>query len=309
MEKKIDVLTFGDLCVDMIINGKDVSPEFGQSEKLVEDYTIEMGGSTSIFACQTAKLNLRTAIVGKIGDDEFGRKIHESLKDAGVYTDYVTVDSKLKTGVSLALNNGNDRAILTYVGTIDAVYMEDITEDMLKNVRHFHIGSYFLMKNIQKHYPEIIKTLKRYNATISLDTNWDPEEKWDNGIWDILPYVDIFFPNLKEAMAITKKNSAMDAINELKKIIPIVAVKQGDQGAVVYSQGKTYYADSLESRVVDAIGAGDTFDAGFIYGFLTGKSIEECAKIGCICGSLNVRKAGGIKGQPNIEELNRFLKD
>lgn len=309
MEKKFDVLTFGDLCVDITINGKDVSPEFGQSEKLVEDYSIEMGGSCSIFACQTAKLNLRTAIVGKIGDDEFGRKVHECLENAGVYTDYVKVNSKLKTGVSLSLNNGNDRAILTYVGTIDAVNIEDITDDMLKNVHHLHIGSYFLMKNMQKYYPEIIKSLKRYNATISLDTNWDPDEKWDDGIWNILPCIDIFFPNLKEAMAITKKNSAVEAINELKRVIPIVAVKQGDHGAVVYSKGKTHYANSLECSVVDAIGAGDTFDAGFIYGFLTGKTIEQCAKIGCICGSLNVRKSGGIKGQPKLEELNRFLKD
>lgn len=309
MEKKFDVLTFGDLCVDMIINGKDVSPEFGQNEKLVEDYSIEMGGSCSIFACQAAKLNLKTAIVGKIGNDEFGRKVHDSLVDAGVYTDYVKVNSNLKTGVSLALNNENDRAILTYVGTIDAVDIEDITDDMLKNVRHLHIGSYFLMKRIQKYYPGIIKSLKSYNATISLDTNWDPDEEWDSGIWDILPYIDIFFPNIKEAMAITKKNSAVEAIDELKKIIPIVAVKQGAEGAVVHSQGKTYYANSLKSTVVDAIGAGDTFDAGFIYGFLTGKTIEECAKIACICGSLNVRKAGGINGQPRIEELNKFLKD
>jgi sugar/nucleoside kinase (ribokinase family) len=308
MEKFFDVLTFGDLCVDMIISGKDVTPEFGQSEKLLEDYSIEMGGSCSIFACQTAKLNLRTAIVGKIGDDEFGRKIQESLEEAGVCTDYVKVDSKLKTGVSLALNNGNDRAILTYVGTIDAMNTEDITDDMLKGIRHLHIGSYFLMKNIQKYYPKIIKTLKEYDATISLDTNWDPNESWDSGIWDILPYIDIFFPNLKEAMAITKRNSAEEAINDLKKFIPIVAVKQGEHGAVVYSQGKTYYANSLESSVVDAIGAGDTFDAGFIYGFLTGKTIEQCANIGCICGSLNVRQAGGIKGQPKTEELNRFLE-
>ena len=196
--------------------------------------------------------------------------------------------------------------ILIAYESIDAVRIEDITDDMLSNVRHLHIGSYFLMKSIQKYYPEIIKSLKSYNATISLDTNWDPDEKWDSGIWDILPLVDIFFPNLNEAMAITKKGSAEEAINELKRVIPIVAVKQGNKGAVVYSKGEIYYANSLESTVVDAIGAGDTFDAGFIYGFLSGKTILECAKIGCICGSLNVRQAGGIKGQPKIEELNSY---
>lgn len=304
MEKQIDVLTFGDLCVDMIITGNNVVPEFGQKEKLVEDYSLEMGGSCSIFACQTAKLGLKTAVFGKVGNDEFGQVIIRTLTDSGVSSEYIKVDERYKTGISVALNTGSDRAILTYNGTIDAIENQDIDYNLFKTVRHLHIGSYFLMKKLQPHYLEIIKRLKSYGATISLDTNWDPEEKWDSGIWSILPYIDIFFPNENEAMAITKKNSAEEAIKELREIIPIVAVKKGEKGAVVYSKGGTYYASALSTKVADAVGAGDTFDGGFIYGFLNKKSIEECARIGCICGSLNTRFAGGVKGQPTLVELN-----
>jgi sugar/nucleoside kinase (ribokinase family) len=307
MEKQFDVLTFGDLCVDMILSGQDVVPEFGQKEKLVEDYFLEMGGSCSIFACQTAKLGLRTALVGKVGKDAFGQLITQTLEDAGVSTQYLKTEPDEKTGISVILNTGNDRAIMTYNGTIDAVQQKDVSDELLRSVRHLHIGSYFLMKKIQPHYPEIIKKLKKYGATISMDTNWDPEEKWDSGIWDILPWVDIFFPNENEAMAITRESSAEKAIDKLKGIVPIVAVKKGEEGAVVYHQGNIYKASALPVEVVDAVGAGDTFDGGFIYGYLNGKSIEECARIGCVCGSLNTRYAGGVKGQPRLDELSAYI--
>ncbi|HHW48074.1 MAG TPA: carbohydrate kinase family protein [Clostridiaceae bacterium] len=307
MEKKYDILTFGDLCVDLIINGKDVVPEFGQKEKLVDDYSLEMGGSCSIFACQTAKLGLRTALVGKLGKDQYGRLIYETLKEAGVSTDYIVFDENLKTGLSIALNAVEDRAILTYNGTVDEVGPEDVSDELLQTTRHLHIGSYFLMKKIQPHYPSIIKKIKEAGATVSLDTNWDPEEKWDSGLHDILPLVDIIFPNDNEAKAITGENDPDTAVKKLREIIPIVVVKKGKDGAVAYKDDKVYAAPAIDVPKKDAVGAGDSFDGGFLYGFLTGKSIEECVMIGNICGSLNVRCIGGTKGQPRLDEVLKYL--
>jgi len=309
MEKKYDVLTFGDLCVDLIINGRDVVPEFGQKEKLVEDYFLEMGGSCSIFACQAAKLGLRAAIVGKLGKDQYGKLIYDTLKDAGVSTDYIVFDENLKTGLSVALNKVDDRAILTYNGTIDEVGPEDISDELLRSTRHLHIGSYFLMKKIQPHYPSIIKKLKEAGATISLDTNWDPEEKWASGLHDILPLVDIIFPNDNEAKAITGESDTDNAIMKLREIIPIVVVKKGKDGAVAYKDDKVYAAPAIDVPKKDAVGAGDSFDGGFLYGFLSGKSIEECLRIGNICGSLNVRCVGGTKGQPRLDEVLKYLSE
>lgn len=307
MKKEIDVFTFGDLCVDFIMKGKDVVPEFGQKEKLVDDYSLEMGGSCSIFACQTAKLGLKTVVVGHVGEDAFGDLILNTMKDSGVCTQYVKREKEQKTGITMMLSTGEDRAMMTYNGTIDSVVREDVTDEFLKSVRHLHIGSYFLMKRIQPHYPEIVRKLKEYGATISLDTNWDPEETWDSGIWDILPYVDIFFPNENEAMAITKEPTAEKAIEKLKKTVPIIAVKKGAEGSVIYAEGKIYEIPPIDAVKVDAVGAGDSFDGGFVYGFLTGRSIEECGLFGSICGSLNIRFAGGTKGQPRLEEALKYF--
>jgi sugar/nucleoside kinase (ribokinase family) len=303
MNKTLDVLTLGDLCADLVVSGKDVVPQFGQKEKMLGDYSLEMGGSTSIFACQAAKLGLNTALIGKVGDDEFGALIRKTLKQAGVSLEYVKTDPAEKTGLTVILNAGNDRAIMTYAGTIDAVAKHDVPDALLKATRHFHIGSYFLMKRIQPHYPALLKKLKKYGVTISLDTNWDPAEKWDSGIWKVLPLVDIFFPNANEARLIARERSLEQAVKKLQKVVPVLVIKKGEQGAEAYAGGKKFAAPALKLKVVDTVGAGDSFDAGFLYGFLSGKSIADALEIGCLCGSLNTAMPGGTRGQPVLKML------
>lgn len=307
MLKRYGVLTVGDLCVDFIIKGSDVKPEFGQKEKLFDDYWLEMGGSCSIFAAQAGKLGLETAIIGKVGNDMFGDLIYRTLEQSGVNVSYIERLSELKTGVSMALVDANDRAILTNTASIDTVSIEDIPGDLLSDARHLHIGSYFLLKKIQPFYRDILKEMKKHGTTVSLDTNWDPDEEWDSGIWDIMPYVDIFLPNETEMKSITKTDSIEKAIEQLKNYVQIIAVKKGENGATVYSKNETIDIPALKVSSADAIGAGDSFDAGFVFGFLSGKNLEECGRIGCICGSLNTRAYGGTGGQPGIDELLRYL--
>ncbi len=303
MEKTIDVLTLGDLCVDLVVKSPDVEPEFGQKEKIFQSYSLEMGGSCSIFACQCSKLGLKTVVIGKTGKDSFGTLIRKTMEDSGVDTSFVKIDDAYKTGMSIHLDRTVDRAILTYTGTIDAVEAEDITEDVLMSTRHFHIGSYFLMRKIQSSYPEVLKKLKAFGATISLDTNWDPDETWDSGIENILPYVDIFLPNKEEALLISRKDNLEEAISFLSSKIPIIALKKGKDGAEAYAYGKRYSAPAVEVKMTDAIGAGDSFDGGFVYGYLNGLPLEECLKLACFCGSMNTRAAGGTNGQVWLDDL------
>lgn len=309
MNKDIDVLTFGDICVDLILSSKDMVPEFGQKEKLVENYLLEMGGSCCIFACQTAKLGLKTVVIGKAGKDYFGTLVCNTLKDAGVLIDYIKVEDDEKTGISVALNRGNDRAILTFNGTIDALGIQDVSYSLLKRIKHLHIGSYFLMKKLQPYYVGIVKKVKEYGGTISLDTNWDPEENWKSGLQDIIPYIDILLLNENEIMAITGCKSVEEAIKSIKKYIPTIVIKVGENGSVAYSGDNVYKIEAIPGEVVDTVGAGDSFDGGFVYGYLNHKSIEECLRIGNVCGSLNTREAGGVKGQPRNIDVQKYVSD
>lgn len=306
--KKFDVLTVADACVDFFLKSTDITPEFGQKEKLIDDYGFELGGSGCIFACQAAKLNLRTACIGKVGNDVFGELVLDKLRHAGVILDFFKINENIKTGVTVSLCTASDRAMLTYPGSIDAVSREDITDEMLSAARHLHIGSFYLTKRLQGAYKDVVLKAKSRGLTVSMDTNWDPEEKWDGGIWDLLPYVDVFLPNENEAMAVAGADNPEDAVKILNSTVPIVALKQGGKGAAAYCRGEEFHCEPLGVKATDAIGAGDSFDAGFVYGFLKGLRIEECLKIGCVCGSMNTTCAGGTAGQVTLYRLNEILK-
>jgi len=300
--KQYDILTVFDICADVLIDCGDTQIEFGQKEKLVNSYGVELGGSGCIFACQCAKLGLKTTGVGTVGVDSMGQVVLSGLEDAGVDTSYISKTDKVSTGIGVALVTADgDRSILTYMGTIDMID-GTVLLGLLPRVRHLHICSYYLIKTLQPEWIKIVKKAKSHGVTISLDTNWDPEEKWDGGIYEILPYVDVFLPNENEVMYIARQGKAEtcnydEAVKHMCKIIPTVVVKCGEKGAVVYHQGNVYQCPALDVNVKDTVGAGDSFNAGFLYGWLNAMAIDDCLRIGVMCGSYSTREAGGVAGQ------------
>jgi sugar/nucleoside kinase (ribokinase family) len=302
-----DVVVALDTCVDLLVRGGDVSPEFGQKEKLVGDYSVVMGGSTCIFACQAAKLGLRVAGVGAVGDDEFGRFMRSSLAGAGVDVSGLRTAAGVKTGIAIALcREGGDRAIITHLGSADGAVETDLPDQLVAASRHIHVGSYYLMRALRPSYPRILASARRHGVSVSLDPNWDPDERWD-GVTDLLPFVDILLPNENEARALAGKDVPADALNELGTRVATVAMKQGRLGAVVHSSGAEARAPAVDVAVADTVGAGDSFDAGFLWAWLAGLPPEMCLRAGTLCGSLSTRLPGGTAGQPDERELRALL--
>lgn len=304
--RKYDVITVMDICADLIVSGGDVVPKFGQAEQLVNEYTLEMGGAACIFACQTAKLGLKTLRIGKTGRDAFGSLVLQRLNAAGVDTSRIAAEDGMKTGLGIALINGNDRAILTCTGTIDAAGPQLLDEELIKQTHHLHVASYFLLKKMQSAWPGIAKLCKKHRVTVSLDPNWDPLEKWDSGILSLLDYTDIFMPNQNELIHIAGECDQEHAAEKLLERVPVIAVKKGTGGAVLYTRDAVYRESAFDTGLpyVDSVGAGDSFNGGFICGFLGGRPIEDCLKLGCVCGAYSVTKSGGIKGQTDMKGLN-----
>ena len=304
--KEFDVITAFDICVDFLMDLGSTEPEFGQKEKLVNGYAMEMGGSACIFACQCAKLGLKTTGVGSAGNDSMGRFMFDCLKSGGVDTSYIR-KTQNKTALTLCLTKaGGDRSILTYMGAMDTVQPNWLAE-LLPKTRHLHICSYYLLKSLQAEYPDLLAKAKESGVTVSLDTNWDPEELWDGGIRNVLPYVDIFLPNENEIMYITGKKDIEDALRHAGEHVPIIAVKCGEMGAYAYCKGTVYKCEALKITVADTVGAGDSFNGGFIYGYLSGLSVPQCLNAGTICGSLCACYSGGTQGQPNLDKLQSLF--
>ena len=180
LEKKFDLVVIGEINPDLVLNSKNL-PEFGQVEKYIEDYNLTIGSSSVIFACGVAQLGLKVAFIGKVGDDYFGNFMLNEMKKNQIDISCVLVSQTVKTGISVILNNESDRAILTYLGTICDLKYEEISNDLIKNARHLHLGSYFMLEKLRPDIYKLFQYAKHEGLSTSLDTNFDPLQEWEKG--------------------------------------------------------------------------------------------------------------------------------
>ncbi|MCL2815141.1 MAG: sugar kinase [Oscillospiraceae bacterium] len=305
---KYDVVTVLDTCADLVVDLGDAVPEFGQKEKYVNSYALDMGGSSCIFACQCAKLGLKTAALGVVGGDMFGQMVKNTLEESGVDISNLITRRDIQTGLGLHLKRaGDDRSILTYSGSIGAAAPEHIADDTLRSARHIHVGSYYLLEGIREALPGILRRAKSFGLTVSLDTNWDPSEIWSLPD-EVLSYTDIILPNQSEAMLLTGCANLEDAIKKLADKVPVVAVKLGAGGGLAESGGKRVKLPAIEVNVADTIGAGDNFDAGFIYACLCGLPLGESLRAAVYCGSMSASLPGGVQSQASLADLLGYMK-
>jgi sugar/nucleoside kinase (ribokinase family) len=296
-----DVLVLGEINMDLVLRADQIVPRFGQ-ESLVDDATLTLGSSSAIFACGAARLGLRTGFLGIVGDDDFGRQALRAIAERGVDVGPVIVDPAVKTGITVSLSTPSDRAMLTYPGSIAALAPKQVDPALFAQARHLHVGSYFLQAGLRPGLPALLAQARALGLPVSLDTGWDPAERWDGGLRKALALVDLFLPNAAEACAITRKRHLEAALASLAQVMPVVAIKLGAEGAIGRQGDETARAAPPSVRVVDTTGAGDSFDAGFVYGYLAGWPLGRTLQFACACGALTTRRAGGTSGQPTLAE-------
>jgi sugar/nucleoside kinase (ribokinase family) len=308
MLKQYDILVAGEINPDIILSG-DVTPVFGQVEKLVDGASMAVGSSSAIFACGAARLGLRVGFIGHCGDDLFGRFMLDEMRKAGVDTSPVIIAAGSATGLSVILARGNDRAILTYPGLISTLKADDISDELLARARHLHVASYFLQTALQPGMRGLFERAHSLGLTTSLDTNYDPSLTWA-GVKELLPLTNVFLPNEVELCSMTHKPNLEQALEDLAQISEILVVKQGALGGLAVRKTERVQAQSPQVKVQDTVGAGDSFDAGFLYGYLNQWSLEESIRLAVVCGSLSTQAAGGTAGQPTLaqarEEMGRL---
>ncbi len=300
-----DILVAGEINPDLILTG-NVKPAFGQVEKLVDTAALTIGSSSAIFACGAARLGLQVAFIGVCGDDIFGRFMLDQMKKRNVNIDHVIVRAGGQTGLSVILNDRADRAILTHPGLIAALRAADLPDSLLRQTRHLHVASYFLQTGLQLDQPDLFRRARALGLTTSLDTNYDPSGQW-RGFDELLSATNVFLPNEAEALAITRADNPESAARTLATHTELVAVKLGVQGALACKGGEFTRAESLSVNVLDSVGAGDSFDAGFLFGYLNHWDIQKSLRLACVCGALSTQKAGGTQGQPNLEEAMKYI--
>jgi sugar/nucleoside kinase (ribokinase family) len=177
---ELDLLVLGDVNPDVIVSDPGLQPQFGQVEQLVDSASLVMGGSAAITAVGAARLGLGVGMCGVVGADDLGRLMVVGLTEAGVDLTRLSTDPSRPTGMSVILNRGDDRAVLTATGTISALGPDDLGALPDRPARHVHAASYYLMsRQFRDALPHAFRRFRAAGTTTSLDTNWDPEERWD----------------------------------------------------------------------------------------------------------------------------------
>ncbi|MDO8184268.1 carbohydrate kinase family protein [Conexibacter sp. JD483] len=329
MTEQLDVLVVGDLNPDLLVSGADLAPRWGQAERDAE-MRLVLGGSAGIAAAGMARIGLRTALCATIGDDDFGVAARRMLVEHGVETTELTTVAGSRTGLSIHLLAGDDRAIYTERGAMVALTAADATAAIeRRRPRHVHLAAVYLLPALARDGGAIVDAAHAAKATVSVDTNFDPDERFELPAW--LTSADALLPNATEALRLTGRDATTAgddagaalaaAAAELAAGGALVAVKQGAQGAFALGGARLPFpgdehGDRAEIAVpsgiaafADAVGAGDSFDAGIVRALVDGRPLRDALAFACAAGTLSTRAAGGTAAQATLDEAATLAKE
>ncbi len=290
-----DVTIAGEVNLDLILYG--VPEELPRERELLADrMKLTLGGSSAILAHNLAALGSRVGFQSCIGDDDFGEIALQPLLQSGVDVSRVRrVERTVGTGITVILQREHWRNMVTYSGTIAELAWDELDLDYLKNSRHFHLSSFYLQRKLRERIPELFRRMKEAGLTTSLDTNDDPDDGWEGGLHEALRYVDIFLPNEREVQKAAGVADVEAAIQKLSAMVPLLVVKLGRRGALAQRGSERFVGSAITVESVDPVGAGDSFDAGFLHEYLRGGDLPACLAAGNLAGAFSTTRPGGVE--------------
>lgn len=305
MSKK--VLVIGELNVDLIVSGLPTLPALGR-ELTCTGLSRALGSSSAIFSRALAGLGAQVDFMGKVGDDDNGHFMLAQLQEVGIGTQGVVVDPAVQTGVTISLTYPHEKAQVTFLGSIADYCLDDVNLDALGEYAHLHMASMYLQTGLQSAFPDLLRRAKELDLTTSLDPGWDPKEQWNSVLLEALSALDILFVNEHEVKAIAKSESVSRAAIALAQQVDLVIAKLGPEGALMADQGGVLKSPAFPVQVVDTTGAGDSFNAGFIYKYIVeGGSKSQALRFANACGAIAATRVGGASSVPSAAEVGTFL--
>jgi sugar/nucleoside kinase (ribokinase family) len=305
-QTRFDISVVGELNLDLVLYGLPGRMDLDR-EHLASNLSITLGSSSAIFAHNFALLGNRVAFHSAIGEDPFGEMCLKRLAESGVDISVVRRFPGKQTGLTVILPQPEKRFILTYPGVMAEMRFEDLDIARILEARHLHLSSYFLQQALRPRVADLFHIAKEAGLSTSLDTNDDPDDRWERDVLDVLPWVDVLLPNEREACRLAGVDDSLLALEFLAKKVPVVIMKRGEKGAIARRDSEIVEASSPKIAAVDTIGAGDSFDAGFLHQFIRGAKIEECLRYGNLTGALSTTRSGGTEAFRDLAYRETFL--
>ena len=303
--KQWDAIVVGDLFIDLIMTGFQSLPGLGE-EGFAAACGRETGGGVANTSCGLARLGLCTALLAIAGAEEiewFGKR----FSARGVDTSMLIAHPTEPTAITVAVSTPQDRIFYTYYGPnseLPDLLGRAETWERLAGARHVH----FAFPVAPRLLADLAQWLRGRGTSTSIDVGW--QEGWlaDPASMDALAHVDWFLPNDHEAERLTGESKPEHMLAWFRERgLRGTVVKLGPHGSAVRIQGECRTVPSIPVTPVDTTGAGDCFNAGFLYGVLRQMPLDECLRFGNVCGALSTQAAGGIAAFPTLEQLRALL--
>ena len=304
--RPLDVMVVGDLFTELVMSGFSSWPGRAGEELFAERFCREIGGGAAITACGLAKLGAQVGVVGVIGKTD-GQWLIERLEARGVNTSAIQRSSREPTAVTVSVSSATDRAFLTYMGAnreLPPILQQIASRGDFAKARHIHLA--FAPKPAEA--DNLFRGVVSQGCTLSVDVGWHPEWLSERDSREALRNVNIFFPNEREAALMTGETEPQRILEAFEEMgLRTVALKLGPAGAGLLYDGTITFCEPIAVQSVDTTGAGDCFDAGFLYAWLRGDNPRDCLKAGTVCGAFSTRSLGGIDGFPTVTEMDALI--
>jgi len=302
------VVIVGELNVDLILEQVNDLPAL-EKERIAEDMTFTMGSSSAILAANAGALGMSVGFVGRIGSDTFGDYMRDSLAERGVDTSCILETSDAATGLTAIFTFREERGMLTYPGAMNDLTIDDVPWDYLEQAQHLHLSSYYMQPGLRPDCPELFRRAKEIGLSTSFDTNWDPDEEWGDDVLDVLDHVDVFFPNDEEARLISGESDLDRALTVLADRATTVVATCGIDGIRARRGDDTISLPALPVTPVDAVGAGDSFNAGFLKQYAENKPLDDCLRHGMVTGAFSTLAPGGTSAFDDMAAFKQFVRE
>lgn len=277
---------------------------------MTDGISLAIGGCASNIAVDLARLGRRSAVAGRVGDDLSGRVVRQALAAANVDTSWLLETPGVGTSSTLIINvRGEDRRFIHAAAANSVFDGSELTAELIRSARVLYLGGFLLMPRLLGEAAAKLFRMARESGVLTvLDVVIpDPQGGWDQ-LQTVLPFTDVFLPNVDEAWQLTGLDDPRCQAERFKEAgAGTVVVTCGREGAVLVDGRRTLRSGSFCVEFVDGTGSGDAFAAGYIHGMLDDLPVERCLEIGSALGASCVRQPGATTGVFDKAELSAFL--
>jgi ribokinase len=304
---RAELVIVGEFFLDWVFYHLPAAPSLGKEVKTAH-LAETPGGGVATTALVAARLGTPTAVVARIGKDARQKPAWHMLEESGICTEACEFSERFPTAITVCAAYHGERMMITHDiinQQMHRLLPRKAVRRKLRQAKHLHLAC---TPSATKQWVAELRTLRTQEITISSDLGWNAELLRAPELRTLLRQCEFTFPNEVEAREITGEKTAEKAVKKLANWVRVPVIKLGEDGCIAVQAGKVLRMKSIKVDVVDATGAGDAFNGGFLHGYLSGWPLEDCLRAGNVCGAMAATAPGGSSATPSRSKLLQLMK-